>query len=394
MDLSLDMGYQSFHEDSFSDPIRKQNLMTIQEVETSACAFGEECSHPKKVCPTVYSDEPFEDQESQPIEAAPKKPRRFSRPHLDVQTFRANERPPAFYRDSRRHSEPVLSMKVRTGRHPLSSDHAQVSLERERSNHALTTYVTDNYMHKRGMEMKFHPLACLEKQTEITPAMRSQLIDWLIKLNHNYKFYPDTLFLAVNLMDRFIASVPISKNIYQLVGLTSYLIAGKHEEIYPPEINDLIYFACASSDYGQVLHMEKIMLQTLKFDLSVPTSAYFLEHLTSSQVNEVVLGDCTIEQLRCTRAVARFFLELSLTDYAICQYAPSFIAKAALILADQSLDDFPSMHFDCLQDPDVDLEMRNLVSKLECTVHRSNRPPLDIICQKYWDIYKFEADES
>jgi len=40
-------------------------------------------------------------------------------------------------------------------------------------------------------------------QKEITPKMRSILVDWLVDVHLKFKLSPETLFLAVNLMDRY-----------------------------------------------------------------------------------------------------------------------------------------------------------------------------------------------
>jgi len=45
----------------------------------------------------------------------------------------------------------------------------------------------------------------------------------------------ETLYLAVNILDRFLQKNPrITEDDYSLAGLTCLFIAGKYEEIYPP----------------------------------------------------------------------------------------------------------------------------------------------------------------
>lgn len=57
--------------------------------------------------------------------------------------------------------------------------------------------------------------------------MRSVLVDWIAKLNHHFKFCQETLFLAVNVLDRFLLTTPISRDCFQLLGITAFLIAAK-----------------------------------------------------------------------------------------------------------------------------------------------------------------------
>ena len=71
--------------------------------------------------------------------------------------------------------------------------------------------------------------------------MRRKLIDWLIDVHMKFKLLPETLFLTVNIIDRYCERNQVKKKNYQLLGVTSMLIASKYEEIYPPELRDLVY---------------------------------------------------------------------------------------------------------------------------------------------------------
>lgn len=73
-------------------------------------------------------------------------------------------------------------------------------------------------------------------------SMRAILVDWLVEVHAKFKLLPETLFLTVNIIDRFLTIVkPIKRAKLQLVGVTALLIATKYEEIYPPTIKDLVY---------------------------------------------------------------------------------------------------------------------------------------------------------
>jgi cyclin B len=48
---------------------------------------------------------------------------------------------------------------------------------------------------------------------------------------------PETLFLTINILDRFLEVTPVSRDRLQLVGVTCMLIAAKYQEIYAPEVN-------------------------------------------------------------------------------------------------------------------------------------------------------------
>ncbi len=71
--------------------------------------------------------------------------------------------------------------------------------------------------------------------------MRQILIGWLIEVHLKFKLLPETLFLTVNIIDRYTSLKQVKRTEYQLLGVTAMLIASKYEEIYAPEIRDFIY---------------------------------------------------------------------------------------------------------------------------------------------------------
>jgi hypothetical protein len=79
------------------------------------------------------------------------------------------------------------------------------------------------------------------QQTDINEKMRAILVDWLIEVHYKFKLMPETLFLTVNLIDRFLERVDVVRTKLQLVGVTAMLIACKYEEIYAPEVRDFVY---------------------------------------------------------------------------------------------------------------------------------------------------------
>jgi len=105
-----------------------------------------------------------------------------------------------------------------------------------------TDYVVDMYDHFREKEFttSVRP-TFMETQTHINERMRSILIDWLVEVHLKFKLVPETLYLTVNIIDRYLEKEEVSRPKLQLVGVTSLLIASKYEEIYPPELRDLVY---------------------------------------------------------------------------------------------------------------------------------------------------------
>lgn len=82
---------------------------------------------------------------------------------------------------------------------------------------------------------------------------------------------PETLYLTVNLIDRFLEAKQVTRKHLQLVGVTAMLVASKYEEIWAPEVRDFVYISDRAYSRDQILNMEKIMLNCLRFNLTVPS---------------------------------------------------------------------------------------------------------------------------
>lgn len=123
-------------------------------------------------------------------------------------------------------------------------------------------------------------------QPAVTANMRTILLDWLIEVregSHNlplsvhflhnranmifqvcdvYKLHRETFHLAVDFIDRFLASTTdLHKSQLQLVGTTSLFVAAKFEEIYPPKINEFAYVTDGACTEKDILEQELILLK-------------------------------------------------------------------------------------------------------------------------------------
>lgn len=62
-------------------------------------------------------------------------------------------------------------------------------------------------------------------QTDINAGMRAMFIDWLVKVAEEYRLLPDTLFLAVNYLDRYLSGKAMNRQRLQLLGVSCMMIA-------------------------------------------------------------------------------------------------------------------------------------------------------------------------
>jgi hypothetical protein len=70
------------------------------------------------------------------------------------------------------------------------------------------------------------PLLCFGYFWAVSALMLpSTLTRWDLQVAEEYKLRPETLFIAVNYIDRFLAKSPVQRGKLQLVGITAMLIA-------------------------------------------------------------------------------------------------------------------------------------------------------------------------
>ena len=165
----------------------------------------------------------------------------------------------------------------------------------------------------------------MSNQSDINSRMRAILIDWLIDVHLKYKLLPQTMYIAVNLIDRYLEKNETNRIKLQLVGITAMFIACKYEEIYPPEIKDFVYITDGAYVKNDVLHMEIKMLKSLGFNVTFPTQWSILE-IYKKRLN---LDNKTFK-------LAWFLMELCLIDYKSLKFKMSYMAASALLIAAKS----------------------------------------------------------
>jgi len=191
----------------------------------------------------------------------------------------------------------------------------------EEFNRNLGTYADDVHQTQKQDEEKhwLNRKNCFIVQNEITEQMRGILIDWLSEVTEEYKLTLTTLFLTVNYIDRILEACQVPRTKLQLLGVSCMLIASKFEEIHPPLVDDFVYITDNTYSREEILQIELIALNTLKFSLTVCTIKNFLTRfLWISEVRDPKVHHH-----------ANYLAELTLPDYSIHQkYKPSMIAAA------------------------------------------------------------------
>lgn len=196
---------------------------------------------------------------------------------------------------------------------------------------ALVDYVEDIYTFYKTAQHESRPIDYMGNQPELSPRMRSILADWLIESHRRFQLMPETLYLTIYIVDRYLSLQPTPRRELQLVGVAALLIACKYEEIWAPEVNDLIHIADGAFNRSQILAAEKAILNSMEWNLTVPTPYHFLLRFAKA-------AGSADEQLQHT---INFFGELALMDYGMVMTNPSTAAACAVYAARLTLGRSP-----------------------------------------------------
>lgn len=101
---------------------------------------------------------------------------------------------------------------------------------------AVVEYVEDIYSFYKIAEDESRVRDYMASQPDINEKMRSILVDWLIEVHYKFELRKETLYLTINIIDRFLSMKVVPRKELQLVGIASMLIACKYEEIWAPEV--------------------------------------------------------------------------------------------------------------------------------------------------------------
>lgn len=185
-------------------------------------------------------------------------------------------------------------------------------------------YEDDILDHMERMEDETMPdLNSIEVQTEIQWFMRPYLLDFLLEAHFAFQLLPETLFLAVNLLDRYCSKRVVYKRHYQLVGCSALLIAAKYGDRKErvPTIRELKSMCCSLYDDDMFTQMEWHVLQTLNWIVGHPTVSSFLQLATFDR------PDAEVENM------ALYISEMAMYHKDFIPVRPSVMARSSLALA-------------------------------------------------------------
>lgn len=159
--------------------------------------------------------------------------------------------------------------------------------------------------------------------------MRPYLIDFLVEAHDTFALLPETLFLTINILDRYCSRRTLYKKHYQLVGCVALLIAAKYgdKKEHVPQLYQLNYMCSGRYDHYMFTQMEMHVLNSLEWAIGHPTVEFF------SQV--VIIKEHDDQEVRY---MAAYISEIALYHRDFVSTKPSIMARASLVLAREILN--------------------------------------------------------
>jgi hypothetical protein len=154
--------------------------------------------------------------------------------------------------------------------------------------------------------------------------MRPLLLDFIIDAHQAFQLLPETLFLTVNLLDRYCSTRVVLKHNYQLIGCASLLIAAKYGERKNrvPMIEELKSMCGSVYDEQMFIQTEWHVLDILEWKIGHPTVYSFLQVALLEGNDEV-----EVEHM------AQYICEVALYHRDFVSTKPSIMARASIAVA-------------------------------------------------------------
>lgn len=184
-------------------------------------------------------------------------------------------------------------------------------------------YVVEIFDYLRDLELETLPNPhYIDHQPDLEWKMRGILVDWLIEVHTRFRLLPETLFLAVNIIDRFLSAEVVALDRLQLVGVAAMFIASKYEEVLSPHVANFSHVADETFTDKEILDAERHILATLEYNMSYPNPMNFLRRISKADNYDIQ-----------TRTLGKYLMEISLLDHRFMCYPQSHVAAAAMYLA-------------------------------------------------------------
>ncbi|KTB23760.1 G2/mitotic-specific cyclin-2 [Nakaseomyces glabratus] len=204
----------------------------------------------------------------------------------------------------------------------ISNESSQIHIAKENSEVDLCNTTLDNayeYLLKLD-EDTYLPDTILNEYSSLRQT-RDLLLNWVIKIHQNLKLENETLYMTIDLIDKFLIKkkLPIEK--FQLLGLTCLYIASKYEEVLPPSIFQFALESDGIFDSEEIKESEFNILETLNFKIGYPSPIVLLDRQLDGYLNYNEM-----------KFMSLYLLEITFVDFRFLSYRMSMRTKAAALI--------------------------------------------------------------
>lgn len=223
-----------------------------------------------------------------------------------------------------RKSEKIIETKAKTQEDIRNEEMIEAMDDEDHGDPLMVSeYVYDILDYMKELELKTMPNPnYIDQQKELQWRMRGVLIDWLLEVHTRFHLLPETFYLTVNIIDRFLSCKVVQLERLQLVGITAMFIASKYEEVLSPHVGNFRHVADDGFSEQEILSAERYILATLNYDLSFPNPMHFMRRISKADNYDI-----------STRTLAKYLLEITLLDHRFLAFRPSINAAASMHLA-------------------------------------------------------------
>ncbi|XP_077593364.1 cyclin-I [Stigmatopora nigra] len=245
-------------------------------------------------------------------------------------------------------------------------------------------FLLENAMSKEaGMWRGYVPKKPTSQDTDISPTQRDKAVCWLTELHGRLQLYPETLVLAVGILDRFLSSIKARPKYLRCIAITSFFLAVKtcEEDECVPSLKELVESSSCGCSPSEIRRMEIIILDKLNWDLHYATPLDFL-HIFHAMVLSCCSGllDSLLGLNRSQHlAMLTRRLYRCLEDHSLIQLRGSMLALALITLElETCCPDWLPLTIELLKKAQIDtselIRSRELVA-CSLSTSRASLPP-------------------
>jgi len=138
------------------------------------------------------------------------------------------------------------------------------------------------FRHMLGKEQKSSLAVASNSLRLVSPEVRKAVVDWILDVGRKLMQTSETLYLAVQVFDRYTTKSQVVDEKVSLVAGAALLLASKFQEVDPLEAADMLYSMENNYSIDELRHLECSILNLIDFAMTTPTAANFLRHLLAA----------------------------------------------------------------------------------------------------------------